>query len=190
MILPEVMGPGQRLPGQAPPSYPKGNSFMMFGMSPEDVPEEVRQQIDRQHAQRQAVRTELRYFMRELGPHKLWLLRMLFTSISHDEEGSDKQAAYWEGMITAYLEMAGVCPGCGTDHIAEEFPGTASPDTPVDAVSPKEIPREILLEKYNVAPDPNGKGVACKTCDMVYPSLEDRMIKETCHGCERKAAWG
>jgi hypothetical protein len=169
---------------------------MMFGLNPEDIPPEVRAQLDRQHAQRQTLRTELRYFMKELDPHKLWLLRMLFSSIAHDDDAPDKQAAYWEGVITGYLEQGGICPGCGRDHIAEEFPGTASPvseeSKPDSPKTPIVLDRQALLDEYEVTPelDPDTGRVVCRNCKTVYLNLEDRMVKKDCHGCQRKDAWG
>jgi hypothetical protein len=33
-------------------------------------------------------------------------------------------------------------------------------------------------------------GFVCKGCGLKYASIHDRSLRDTCHGCEHKSAWG
>jgi len=112
----------------------------------------------------------------------------------------------------------GRCYVCGNDHEAEKdnaveataaemtADGTPIPGTPFhtgDASAFDNLAQELigrpwpqyleLCANYNVRSnvDQDGK-VICKTCNMPYPNLDDRMLKEPddCSGCHQWHATG
>jgi hypothetical protein len=112
------------------------------------------------------------------------------------------------GMIEGELRHRfGRCYVCGEDHDAEKnrsveqtakemgvpIPGTPFHTGDTEAFDALNIPERTfvqymeLCKKYNVtsAVEQNMQ-VFCKTCNMPYPDLDDRMIKEPddCSGCQ------
>lgn len=167
-------------------------------ISPDDVPDEVRQQIeqamDRQQMGLQTVAHDVQRLFRELDADQLSTLRFLMHTVAHNSEAG----FYYEGVLaTLYSMKANVCPACGEDHdkqIAESMhPSTEGPSLGATVTS-EEISAQA--EQYGVAfleSSPTGK-VRCRGCGTEYVSLADRMIQEPgpagCSGCQQKAKWG
>lgn len=159
-------------------------------INPEDMPEEVKQQIeqamDRQQMGMQTVAHDVQRLFRELDADQLSTLRFLMHTVAHNSEAG----FYYEGILaTLYSMKANVCPACGEDHdkqIAESM-------TPESAAL-VDVDRSAKANEYNVAfmeSSTTGK-VRCVGCGLEYVSLEDRMVKPPaeCHGCQSKSAWG
>jgi len=178
-----------------------------------EMPEEMREQLRKQHEEHQ-MQTEnyyhsVQHLFDELNKEQLMTLRWILHNLQAEETG--RLAAYYEGQIANTLQYKhDVCPGCGKNHEEEMLAAATVPpaerpaEEPVNAdvshAGPSAISDETreLMRQYSIDDawdQETGKflGFICtKGCGMMYPSLEDRMLRpaDHCAGCIQKAKWG
>lgn len=156
----------------------------------------------------------------DLLPEQLAVLRDIMQRASQE----DLYAAYMEGIFSAslHIKYPEHCPGCGGNHLdhaeslgiasspvkegsAEERLGKVPYQQPAlfeddNVATEEESPLQILqdqLTEYGVTPidtESMTGPVTCDGCGIVYPNLEDRMLRDPgvkgCSGCQQKAKFG
>jgi hypothetical protein len=186
------------------------------------VPEEIKRAIvaDMEHRRLVAdsYRHDLQRMFEEISKDHLITLRQMVGFIA----ASDKTgyASYVEGVAATTLHYRfNVCGTCGVNHEEELL---ADQNQPADqqkslfeqeqsAVNDAKV--QILLDEYglkfacpcgrfscteadhlNLPRNYGTNKVICINCGMVYPNLEDRIMKpagkEGCEGCINKEKWG
>ena len=169
---------------------------------------EQRAALEQQHARRVEFRNGVKHMMQEMPTHHLWLLKTMFAGIGRDHDTPCEMAMHTEGLLTAYLEMRGVCVGCGVDHLEEEMkeglfqPGTAPQSQPVEPQANPPVTggheHQAAMDAYHVKHAPvegSPDRVVCTgRCggNMEWPSLDDRMATspDECPQCINTTKWG
>lgn len=178
--------------------------MFMFEM-PEEMREEMRKRMEEHQLQVEDYYHSVQHLFDELNKDQLHTLRWILHNVSADETG--KLASYYEGQVANMLQVKySVCPGCGKDHTEELLEQQAAPDQPTEKpaeVVPQHTGPSLTdedkakMEEYNLddayeAGSERFIGFICKGCGLLYPSIDDRMLKapDECHGCQQKAMWG
>jgi hypothetical protein len=185
-----------------------------------EMPEELRQMIDRQHLEAQVTRNEVDRFMDELPLDDLVTLRVIIRHVATDPSNY----GFFDGIIYTRLRKEGRCTTCGgpdhdhealeslnsdegnTGEIYKDVPGlTAAAEKLKDLPTVDAIMAEsgLSVEDYthmteydldDLRDSETGEllGFVCTRCGMVYPSIADRMLRrpDECSGCFRKAGHG
>lgn len=181
----------------------------VFGEPPPEVVEAMRAHHDQQVMVADALRHDLQRMLDEMATEHLVTLREV---LHRGFNGNDAIFPYIEGQIVAVLQWKhGVCGGCGTKHddISSLLPDPQGVESPVDNLIKEhgepfepvnQAEFDTMMEKYNLRLPNEGEvvmsekemPVICKGCNMLYQSIEDRMLRpaDECHGCIQKAAWG
>lgn len=168
------------------------DGFQFIG--PDDVPDEIKQQIlaqmDRQQMGLQTVAHDVQRLFRELDETQLGTLRFLVHTIAHNPEAG----FYYEGILaTLYSIKANICPACGKDH-DKEAQEAMSPETLNDTSIDVAATARGIEYGVEFLDSSATSRVRCLGCGTIYVSLEDRMIQPAgpagCSGCIQKTKWG
>lgn len=164
-------------------------------------------------------RNKMEGLFEDLPVEQLAILRELLYEIASAGPTAQAIAEYWMGWASAGLKFKhGVCSGCGLNHeddalkdlVKEAAPAgdEAVVIQPVVDLANKfrdmteeelQLMREYHLDDARVEGTNELVGFICTGivgcpggCGIVYPSIEDRMLRgpEDCHGCFNKAAHG
>ena len=182
---------------------------------PDDMPEEIRQQIEQHHMIVIAHGHEVHTFINELNENQLDTLRGILMNY-----WDRPTAAFLIGNIAAILvQKFGRCPVCGEKHdealhqmmddekdlesdvpdeqLYTQFSGTKAEPMSDNkwATFTRLLPSEVLedLHEYNMTLIPGvWPMIRCRGCGLEYVSLEDRKLrkKDECHGCQEKSKFG
>lgn len=163
-------------------------------INPEDIPPEVRAQIEQFHMQTEQTAHDVRDFFASLDESQLRILRGLIRVM----DGNSSACGYYSGVCSTTLATRfGVCLGCGRKHDEElaEMSGQPIPTQQNWADFVAGLPSELLqnLSDYHLNLLPGRwPTVACARCGIQYVSVEDRMLRkpDECSGCVQKAKWG
>jgi hypothetical protein len=162
--------------------------------------------IERQENSSLVYQHRVSHFFSSLNEEQLSIIRDIISSISGDE----RLGGYYGGITTMLLvKDHGYCMACGGKHDdelarllrehseqeEEEEKEEEEEDRPSgskwsDYVLTDETSEALADYRVNLLDPP--PQVACRDCGMIYPSLEDRMLKppDYCSGCFSKAAHG
>lgn len=187
----------------------------------ESMPPEIAAAVRRQHEQHQRFQMEqdeaahrLSRWVHGLDAEALSTLGMLLTSVS----GNKRQAVYWSGQVAALQQSRfNVCYLHGIDHDEElrvgmeaevaataEDKGEPTPEQKDEPeFEPSDAPQfvnyssgvnsktELDMIDYRLIVNEDGYA-ACQDCGRLYPSVEDRMLKDRgdCPGCIHKTKFG
>jgi hypothetical protein len=192
--------------------------FMMF--SPDDLPDEIRVQIDRHRMEHSEASHAVYRLFEELNEDQIETLARLLRGVAGDES----MASYYIGILAAQsARRTGNCLACGRNHEADAHAladGSAGPGVDTDTSEPASAPQQPPMDggnpyvpgtmgamienavKYHVEPVDEGgyhgkmrcTGISGSNgpCGIIYQSLEDRMLRgpEVCSGCFAKAGQG
>lgn len=171
-----------------------------------DMPEELKEMIERQHMEAQADQADLDRVIETMQIDDLLVVRRMLRIVATNGAHA---AAFFDGQIYARLRANGLCVNCGQpdhDHeaLAQELADAAPP--PVDEPAPGQllIPGTEFTEEQHRQMAEYGLddlrdedthqllGFICLNCGMRYPSIEDRMLRnpDDCSGCHIKSAHG
>lgn len=186
---------------------------------PPEMEAQIREHMDRAHMGADVARHATVRIFEELSAEDLQIMRHIFHTCTEDDSGT--YAAQLEGFITGVLAYKhNICPGCGKNHddisdllepeagAPEEQPSDGTAQLALDLdfgpMSPAEeaaVTADKMIE-YNlrfpkegeVETSPGERPVICVGCNMLFQSLEDRMLRpagiDGCFGCQRKSATG
>lgn len=191
--------------------------FMGFN-SEEDMPEELRAQLENERMHGEAYQHDLKHWIESMTEDSMKMLKSI--AFQHSDRPS---AAYLVGVINVTLENKfGICHACGKKHDDEltEMLGTPEADTSTPPKTPaktshagagivkpdmtmsgpellKWVPRseQKQMDDYGVDfVEFKYPMVICSKCNTEYQSLADRMKRdpgvEGCGDCIQKAKWG
>lgn len=170
------------------------DDHIQFPSTPDEFKEMVKKQHDRMHMEQEAYSHGVANLFDSLSQDQASTLRSLMGAIGNSTDGAGLPA-YYEGILVGLLHTKyNICLGCGEDHdeVFAEKEAQAAKDAalPVEDGTPDEADLMVI---YGIMPAAEGK-VACKNCGWIYPSLQDRMLRdpgeENCPGCVQKAKWG
>lgn len=180
---------------------------------PEDMPEEVRQQIEHHQMIVISHGHEVHRFINELNEEQLDTLRGILMNY-----WDRPTAAFLVGTVaTTLVHKFDRCPVCGEKHdealhdmagdgdkqeVSEDEQYKNFHGTKLTPMSEEDwtkfiriLPKTIMdaLHDYNLGLMPGvWPMVICKGCGLEYVSIEDRMLRSTdgCHGCHEKSKTG
>lgn len=176
-------------------------------MSEEDDQNNYQQHIERQQIMNESMSHQVHYWVESLDNDGLENLSMIIQA----SIGFPGWGAQMMGIIQGERRRKfNRCPVCGNDHEKEHkdlvaegtpIPGTnfrvgdaAAFDDQVANLSGRNFPAYLrLCHQYGVTSNVDQDGlVYCKNCNMPYPNLDDRMLKEPddCTGCQVFASTG
>lgn len=90
----------------------------MFFVNPDDLPPEVKAQMDQAEMAADSYRHDATRFLTELSEDQLVTFRNMMHNLVFEESG--KLAAYYEGMAGAFANLRfNICPSCGVNHDKE-----------------------------------------------------------------------
>lgn len=186
-----------------PPAIPK-EIQMIVNM--DDLPEELKQQLQLQRMESTAIQHQVRSLFRELDKDNLVALGNLLGMIAGAEDSSDS-ASYYYGMTTSAVDVRfDVCATHGFNHEDDEMKKLTGETVESSGPEPSTPPRDSeshmawmngknmteLMQEYRLKINEKDSKLYCRDCGMEYQSVKDRMVKspDDCPGCFIKAAHG
>lgn len=186
-------------------------------INPDDLPPEVKAQFvaqqqaaDRAHMEAIDRAHRIESFVYGQDKDGLYALSLLLGQLIGNKVGT----VYWQGQVDGLLqERHNVCSVHGVDHdavaleaISKGSTGTGDSEAIPDPVIPMPgIPGEMLaalqgdleeldrqMVEYRVSFNLDTERFYCDDCGMMYPTIEDRMLKspDDCPGCHQRAGQG
>lgn len=194
-------------------SGPDGFEFFSAG-SPEEALQKMKEMHEK-HKDLSDMTTQdffhaLENFMNELNDDNLKFFSMLASRVIEQEEPRFMLAQLTISAARILATRKNWCVVCMTNHDDEAAKVLTEGMQTVDPNAQGEVFSQELLDEmqatmlkyqmdcaeYGVVPSPvpGDKRVGCINCDYVYPSLQDRMLREPgvkgCPSCIEKAKWG
>lgn len=126
-------------------------------------------------------------FMTEMKPEDLSTF-MDIMSEAADENSGQAFCYTMIGQVIAIQKIKNNRCVCGVDHDGEALEA-AKNALEIERLSNEAEPNPAMVA-YNMTIKDGA--LACAGCGQVYPSLEDRMLRnpDDCSGCKQKSAWG
>ena len=183
-------------------------TFGFMNINPEDLPEPARTEFLNAKAAQERAHMEaidrahrVESFVYGLNQENLFALSLLLDQLL---ASGKRGTMFWSGQVTALLQdRHNVCAIHGVDHEAEGLASlvTEEGSTPIgDSLTVKGAERifqaieenDERMVKYRVSFDPDQNRFFCDDCGYMYPTIEDRMLKEPddCPGCIARAGQG
>lgn len=162
-----------------------------------DIPDEVREELERRQMEALDEQNQMWDFLLTLPPEQLMLIQNLCVSAIHDKTYVHRLLGIITGIFR--LQHGDRCGGCGKNHDADildeaanelQAEGNDTKQADLQEASLKDA-HDAAMFAYNLEGAQNNM-VRCKGCGLIYPSLEDRMMRgvNDCHGCHIRSAHG
>lgn len=154
-------------------------------------PEQLKEALDRRKMEGEVNSLAFQSLLAKADTEEMRALSNTFLRAGTDQTGI---GIWYAGVIAGILhQKTGLCIGCHQDHSVKSEDFAEKPDDPTDHPSRDYLTG--LLEKYRVAFNTAGEHnmdapVQCTNCGRTYPSLQDRILRAGCPGCEQKTRWG